>query len=109
MEVKQPTVVDPVSFNAWREEAFDLWTEQWAKLYEPDSNSRKVLEDISNNYYLVNLVDNDFPKGNCLWNVLDDMLSRKKLNSKLANQPTLDEVIKALATNLNGEEDYLKF
>ena len=27
-EIIQPTVVDPVSFRAWKDEAFDLWTAQ---------------------------------------------------------------------------------
>lgn len=26
-----------------------------------------------NNYYLVNLVDNDYPKECCLWKLLDDV------------------------------------
>ncbi len=95
-EIKQPTIVDPVSFGAWREEAFGLWREQWAKLYEPGSKSREILDRIYHSYFLVNLVDNDFPKGNCLWNVLDEMLSRRKLNSKLAEPPALKTVMKSL-------------
>ena len=59
--MKQPTVVDPIAFEQWKTEAFALWTEQWAKLYETESLSRKIITDISDNYYLVNLVDNDFP------------------------------------------------
>ena len=41
-EIKQPTIVDPISFQAWSEEAFDLWVEKWGKLYEQGSRSRKV-------------------------------------------------------------------
>ena len=37
---EQPTIVDPISFRAWSEEAFGLWREQWAKLYEEGSKSR---------------------------------------------------------------------
>jgi len=88
-EIVQPTIVDPISFDIWRVEAFDLWTEQWAKLYEPDSESRMILEEIAETYYLVNLVDNDFPKGNCLWEVMEDMFSRKKLNSTLGTRQSL--------------------
>jgi len=79
-EIKQPTVVDPIAFDHWKTEAFGLWTAQWAALYEPDSQSRKIITDISENYYLVNLIDNDFPQGNCIWQVLDEMSSRRKLN-----------------------------
>ncbi|ODN02155.1 Methylenetetrahydrofolate reductase [Orchesella cincta] len=74
-EIIQPTVVDPESFLVWKDEAFGLWTEQWAKLYPEGSKSRQIIESIANNYYLVNLVDNDFPKETVLWEVLDKLLS----------------------------------
>ena len=50
--------------------------EKWANLYEKDSTSYRVIEEIANNYFLVNLVDNEFPNENVLWKVLDDMLTR---------------------------------
>uniref|UniRef100_A0ABM5EKD0 methylenetetrahydrofolate reductase (NADPH) n=1 Tax=Pogona vitticeps TaxID=103695 RepID=A0ABM5EKD0_9SAUR len=71
-EIIQPTVVDPVSFMSWKDEAFALWIEQWAKLYEEESPSRMIIQYIHDNYYLVNLVDNDFPLDSCLWRVLED-------------------------------------
>nr|XP_056721062.1 methylenetetrahydrofolate reductase (NADPH) [Euleptes europaea] len=71
-EIVQPTVVDPVSFMYWKDEAFALWIEQWAKLYEEESPSRMIVQYIHDNYYLVNLVDNDFPLDNCLWQVVED-------------------------------------
>ncbi|KAG8434770.1 hypothetical protein GDO86_012933 [Hymenochirus boettgeri] len=71
-EIIQPTVVDPVSFMYWKDEAFALWIEQWAKLYEEESPSRMIIQYIHDNYYLVNLVDNDFPLENCLWQVIED-------------------------------------
>uniref|UniRef100_A0A7N8WXK1 Methylenetetrahydrofolate reductase (NADPH) n=1 Tax=Mastacembelus armatus TaxID=205130 RepID=A0A7N8WXK1_9TELE len=72
-EIVQPTVVDPVSFMYWKDEAFALWIEQWAKLYEDESPSRMIIKYIHDNYFLVNLVDNDFPLQSCLWQVIDDM------------------------------------
>merc|ERR1712013_125073 len=92
-EIMQPTIVDPIAFSQWRTEAFGLWTEQWGKLYEPDSGSRKILDGIAESCYLVNLVDNDFPKGNCLWEVMEDMFSRRNLNDKLDCKQTLSEWI----------------
>ncbi|XP_017687526.1 methylenetetrahydrofolate reductase isoform X2 [Pipra filicauda] len=80
-EIIQPTVVDPVSFLYWKDEAFALWIEQWAKLYEEESPSRMIIQYIHDNYYLVNLVDNDFPLENCLWQVVDDTF-------ELLNSPT---------------------
>ena len=85
--------VDPVSFRAWSEEAFALWTKVWGNLYEPESQSRKVIENIATNYYLVNLVDNDFAKGNCIWNLLDDTFDRRKLNNILRQKPTIESAI----------------
>ena len=104
-EIKQPTIVDPISFNAWRAEAFGLWKEQWGNLYEADSPSRALIDKITSTYYLVNLIDNDFPKGNCLWNVLDDMFSRRKLNMKLNPPPTMESVMESLSSVNLVEKD----
>jgi len=92
-EIVQPTIVDPVAFDVWRGEAFAIWAEQWGKLYEPDSDSRRLLNDISESYFLVNLVDNDFPKENCLWAALEDMFSARALMEKLEGKMSLREWI----------------
>lgn len=55
----------------FKDEAFDLWQQQWGRLYPEGSTSRLVIDDIYKNYYLVNLVDNDFVKGNCLWEAVE--------------------------------------
>lgn len=80
-EVLQPTVVDPVSFKVWKDEAFALWREQWGKLYPEGSPSRDVLTRISETYYLVNLVDNDYPKESCLWDLLNAMFAQRQLDN----------------------------
>ena len=64
-----------MSFNFWKDEAFSLWQEQWQSLYEKDSRSYDVIRDITENFYLANLVDNDFVKGNCLFEVIDDTIN----------------------------------
>ncbi|XP_010626453.1 methylenetetrahydrofolate reductase isoform X3 [Fukomys damarensis] len=71
-EIIQPTVVDPVSFMFWKDEAFALWIEQWGKLYDEESPSRMIIQYIHDNYFLVNLVDNEFPQDSCLWQVVED-------------------------------------
>lgn len=76
-EIIQPTVVDPESYLVWKDEAFALWTEQWGNLYPLSSKSREVIESITNTYYLVNIVDNDFPKETCLFELLGKMLNIK--------------------------------
>ena len=62
-----------IILSVTQDEAFALWIEQWAKLYEDESPSRMIIKYIHDNYFLVNLVDNDFPLDSCLWQVLDDM------------------------------------
>eukprot|EP00658_Telonema_sp_P-2_P054554 TRINITY_DN43400_c0_g1_i1.p1 TRINITY_DN43400_c0_g1~~TRINITY_DN43400_c0_g1_i1.p1 ORF type:complete len:389 (-),score=76.64 TRINITY_DN43400_c0_g1_i1:83-1249(-) len=61
-EILQPTVVDPESFIAWRQEAFELW-KVWGTIYDKSSVSRALLDKIRSTYWLVNVVDNDFVKG----------------------------------------------
>ncbi|XP_065656577.1 methylenetetrahydrofolate reductase (NADPH) [Hydra vulgaris] len=78
-EIIQPTVVDPISFNFWKDEAFSLWIEKWQSLYEPESFSAKIIQSIYNDFYLVNLVDNDYIKGNCLFDIIDCVIAKSLL------------------------------
>eukprot|EP00939_MAST-03C_sp_MAST-3C-sp1_P001485 g1485.t1 len=63
-EVVQPTVVDPSSFRAWKDEAFELWLSQWASIYQEDTvahrKSKEIVRRINSTYFLVNIVDNDY-------------------------------------------------
>jgi len=77
-EVVQPTIVEAISFMAWKvlqfhtsttgirsltialqDEAYELGY-QWAKVYEAGSPSRKLISDFMDNALLVNIVHNDF-------------------------------------------------
>ncbi|KAF9519500.1 hypothetical protein BS47DRAFT_1370712 [Hydnum rufescens UP504] len=58
-EIIQPTIVEAVSFMAWKDEAFELGR-QWSRLYAPDSPTRKLIEETMDTYFLVNIVHNDF-------------------------------------------------
>jgi len=69
-EVMQPTVVDVRSFMAWKDEAFSLWGE-WSSIYAEGSESRKFIESVSDSYYLVNIVDDNFVAGD----LLNDLIS----------------------------------
>ena len=55
-----------------QEEAFALWQTYWGTLYPEASESRRIITEIQNTYYLVNLVDNDFVKGNKLFSMIDE-------------------------------------
>ncbi|EPS72282.1 methylenetetrahydrofolate reductase [Genlisea aurea] len=71
-EIIQPTIVDPASFVVWKDEAFEIWSKGWAKLYPDNDPSRKILEEVRKNYYLVSLVDNDYINGD-LFAVFKDL------------------------------------
>ncbi|EPQ56800.1 hypothetical protein GLOTRDRAFT_105411 [Gloeophyllum trabeum ATCC 11539] len=58
-EIVQPTIVEAISFMAWKDEAYELG-HQWARLYEPDSPTRKLISEIMDTHYLMNVVHNDF-------------------------------------------------
>lgn len=58
-EIIQPTIVETISFLAWKDEFFRLG-EDWAKCYTHASPSRYVIEDLMDTWYLVNIVHNDF-------------------------------------------------
>jgi len=75
--ILQPTVVDPQAFTVWKDEAFELWMLQWGRLYAIGSKSQEIIKKFHNSYYLVNLVDNDYVKGNCLFDVVDKVISMR--------------------------------
>ena len=53
---------------AWKAEAFALWRTIWADAYDEDSETRALLYDIHDTYFLVSVVDNDFVSGD-IWRV----------------------------------------
>ncbi|KAK4534421.1 hypothetical protein CDCA_CDCA01G0446 [Cyanidium caldarium] len=68
-EVIQPTVVCPESFKAWSKEAFALWIQNWASIYDheqgtpAEQRSVQLIRDIHDTFWLVNVVDNNFVSG----------------------------------------------
>lgn len=71
-EVIQPTIVEKISFLAWKEEAFRLGSE-WARCYPQDSAPREFLDSIFNNWYLVNIVHNDFHDQTGIFDLFQDL------------------------------------
>jgi methylenetetrahydrofolate reductase (NADPH) len=72
-EILQPTVVDPISFGVWKDEAFALWLAAFtdrAVVTLQDDPPPAVFQEIHDTWYLVNLVENDFVKGD-LWTVFE--------------------------------------
>ncbi len=62
-EIIQPTVVDSESFMIWKDEAFELWLNEWRSLYAPKSPAWNNLTSIHDEYFLVNVVENNFVTG----------------------------------------------
>lgn len=56
-------------FYALQEEAFDIWTE-WSLLYPRNTPSRKLLEGIANEWWLVSLIHHDYKDQDALWRFL---------------------------------------
>ncbi|KAI0794186.1 methylenetetrahydrofolate reduct [Fomes fomentarius] len=65
-EIVQPTIVEAISFMAWKDEAYELGR-QWAQFYAPDTPTRKLLDDVMQTYYLVNVVHNDYKKPSAIF------------------------------------------
>ncbi|KAK7056405.1 methylenetetrahydrofolate reductase (NAD(P)H) met13 [Paramarasmius palmivorus] len=84
-EIVQPTIVEAVSFMAWKDEAYELG-QQWAKIYDSDSPSRKVISDLMDNSYLVNIVHNDFHDPDAIFRPFfkagEEFLNSSKANGK---------------------------
>ncbi|KAI9206932.1 methylenetetrahydrofolate reductase-domain-containing protein [Polychytrium aggregatum] len=69
-EIIQPTIVEAVSFLAWKDEAYELWN-KWEGLYEASSASAKLIREISSTWFLVNLVDNNFKDDQAIFELFD--------------------------------------
>ena len=68
-EIVTPTIIEEVSFRAWSEEAFSIWSE-WAKVYPRSSPSQKLLDSTRADSWLVNIIHHDFVDKDALWDLL---------------------------------------
>lgn len=68
-EIVTPTIIEAVSFKAWAEEAFSIWTE-WRRIYPPKTATAKLLGEIREDCWLINLICHDFVDGDAIWRVL---------------------------------------
>ena len=66
----------------------------WGCLYSPGSLSREIIAQIQNTYYLVNLVDNDYVSGSCLFKMIQKVIAKmdslEERNSEFQPMPTQD-------------------
>ncbi|KAK0548848.1 methylenetetrahydrofolate reductase 1 [Tilletia horrida] len=94
-EIVQSTIIEEESFKAWRDEAFEIWGE-WACLYPRESESRKLLEGVRDNRWLVTVVHHDFKDEKALWNflgcaVIDEDAPKQAPEATKAAQPNGDK------------------
>lgn len=68
-EIVTPTIIEAVSFRSWLEEAFSIWRE-WHRIYPPRSATSKLLGELREDVWLVNIIWGDFVEGNGLWEFL---------------------------------------
>ena len=54
-EIVQPTIVETISFLAWKDEAYRLGSD-WAHCHAASSPSRRLIDNIMETWYLVNIV-----------------------------------------------------
>ncbi|KAL9657366.1 hypothetical protein ABK040_014355 [Willaertia magna] len=75
-EIIQPTVVDSYAFMVWKDEAFTILKGHWLSLYEENTNASRVLSTITNEWYLLNVVDNDYVNGD-IFALFKDVVASK--------------------------------
>ncbi|KAF2436771.1 MTHFR-domain-containing protein [Tothia fuscella] len=68
-EITTPTIIEAVSFRAWLEEAFSIWKE-WRHIYPSRSPTAKLLAEIREDYWLVNIIHHDYVEKDALWKLL---------------------------------------
>ncbi|KAI9678326.1 MAG: hypothetical protein M1817_006272 [Caeruleum heppii] len=71
-EIVQPTIVETISFLAWKDEAFRLGYD-WAHCHSVSSPSRHLIENIMDTWYLVNIVHNDFHQSRSIFSLFDGL------------------------------------
>lgn len=71
-EIVQPTIVETISFLAWKDEFFRLG-QDWAECHSSTSPSRYLVEDLMDTWYLVNVVDNDFHRSHGIFGLFDGL------------------------------------
>ncbi|TVY65533.1 Methylenetetrahydrofolate reductase [Lachnellula suecica] len=72
-EIVQPTIVETISFLAWKDEAYRLGMD-WAHCYSNLSPSRQLIQNMMENWYLVNIVHNDFHQTHGLFPLFDGLI-----------------------------------
>ncbi|GAP84133.1 putative methylenetetrahydrofolate reductase [Rosellinia necatrix] len=68
-EIVTPTIIEEVSFRAWADEAFGIFSE-WAQVYGKGHESERLLEAARADCWLVNIIHHDYMDKEALWDLL---------------------------------------
>ncbi|OKL57388.1 Methylenetetrahydrofolate reductase 2 [Talaromyces atroroseus] len=86
-EIIQPTIVESVSFMAWKDEAYQLG-DDWAKCHPADSPSRKLIQRMMDEWYILNIVNNDFHKKDDIFRLFDGLVIKDLATETPADSTT---------------------
>ncbi|GKT62073.1 methylenetetrahydrofolate reductase [Colletotrichum tofieldiae] len=98
-EIVQPTIVEGISFMAWKDEAFRLGID-WAHCFEAGTPSRVLVERIMNDWYLINIVNNDFHQKTALFDLLEGL--EVKEYTDIPAEPQTNGAAKEQPVETNG-------
>lgn len=90
----QPTVVDHDAFEVWKNEALQAWSNTWGIIYQSQTDkdgketagspeSVTFLENCFKNFYVMNIVENDYIGGDLSKLMLDFISAHKDIIKKL--------------------------
>ncbi|KAK6529018.1 hypothetical protein TWF694_004238 [Orbilia ellipsospora] len=102
-EIVQPTIVELISFLAWKDELYRLG-EDWAACYPPASVSRHIISNVMENWFLVNIVNNNFLDNDSIFELFDG-LEVKNLNDKIPIDEYLQNLKITNGTTANGNSN----
>ena len=100
-EIVQPTIVETVSFLAWKDEAFRLG-EDWSKCYPIGSGTRKLIDTVMGECYLVNIVNNDFHETTEIFRVFDG-LHVEDFDRVFEDSPKMNGHVNGTRNVMNGD------
>jgi len=99
-EIVQPTIVETISFLAWKDEAYRLG-DDWAHCHTPESPSRKLIAGVMDDWYLVNIVNNDFHQTHTIFDIFKD-LSVEHMNQPISNETVTNQHANNAAHEADG-------
>lgn len=108
-EIVQPTIVETVSFLAWKDEFYRLG-QDWANCHASASPARYVIGDLVDTWYLLNIVHNDFHVTSGIFPLFEGLkvegMDKKFVNGTTADASTTNGHSGANGTNgtTNGDK-----